>query len=173
MYTKAMPTLHLLMGLPGSGKSTLANRLQEATGAVRLSSDELRLVLFPRPTFSQTEHDVLYQILDHTTELLLKAGHDVIYDANLNRRIHRVEKYDLAKKYNAKTFLWWLSTPTDLSKRRRLDAQNHILIPSGDTPENLFDRVARVLEKPTPDEPCFKVDGTTVAHIDITSKLIK
>ncbi len=166
-----MPTLHLLMGLPGSGKSTLAKRLQEATGAVKLSSDELRLVFFPKPTFSQAEHDVLYQILDNTTEQLLKAGLDVIYDANLNRRIHRTEKYDLANKYSAKTVLWWLSTPADLSKQRRLDAQNHILIPNGDTPENLFDRVARVLEEPTADELCLTVDGTTVMDIDITGKL--
>lgn len=168
-----MATLHLLMGLPGAGKSTLARKLEEETGAIRLSSDELRLVIFPRPTFSQTEHDTLYQILDRAVEVLMQKGYDVIYDANLNRRVHRDEKYALAKKHHESVVLWWVKTPAELSRQRRLFEQNHILIPSGDTPENLFDRVARVLEKPSNDEPYIIVDGTNISDINVKDSLLK
>lgn len=165
------PTLHLLMGLPGSGKTTLAKQLQRMSGAVRLSSDDFRLLLFPEPTFSQKEHDILYKILDYNVKHLLDAGYDVIYDANLNRRIHRDEKYDLAKAHNAKTILWWVVTNPELAKQRRLNDQNHVLIPAGETPEKLFDRVAGVIETPETDELPIQIDGMHIKEQHIKSLL--
>ncbi len=154
------PTLHLLVGLPGSGKTTLANAIEKLSGAVRLSSDEYRLMLFPRPTFSQMEHDLLYAILDANVAILLQSGRDVIYDANLNRYQHRAEKYRLSDTYNASVKLWWLTTPDELSRQRRLDDQNHVLIPEGDTPEQLFERVSGVFEAPHKDEQPVCIDGS-------------
>ena len=162
-----MAILHLLMGLPGSGKSTLAKKLEHETGAIRLSSDELRLVLFPQPTFSQNEHDALYEILDKTVDTLLEKGYDVVYDANLNRRMHRDEKYALARAHHTRIVLWWVDTDREVAKDRRLSEQNHILIPDGDTPENLFERITRVLEEPDATEPCIKVDGSDIANVDV------
>lgn len=163
--------MHLLMGLPGAGKSTLAKHLQHITKAARLSSDEFRLALFPNPCFSQVEHDTLYAVLDGAVETLLKRDQDVIYDANLNRRIHRDEKYDLARKYSAKAILWYVTTPDDLARMRRLAEQNPLLIPDGETPENLFDRVASVLEQPKSDEVVVCIDGTTILEKDVRQKL--
>jgi predicted kinase len=157
-------TLHLLMGLPGSGKTTLAKLIQKQTKSVRLSSDEYRLLIFPEPSFSQKEHDSLYGIIDHNVEHLLAAGHDVIYDANLNRRKHREEKYALAKKHGAKVILWWVKTPLKLAKYRRLTEQDSTLLPAGETPENLFNRIVSVLEEPDPDEKHIEVDGTKITE---------
>ena len=156
------PTLHLLVGLPGAGKSTLARRLQEMTGAVRLSSDEFRLLLFPHPTFSQAEHDQLYDILDHNVVHLLSSGTDIIYDANLNRRKHRDEKYRIAKKYDARVVLWWVKVPQEFAKQRRVASQNHSLVPAGETPERMFERVVSVFEPPQADEPYMEVNGRNV-----------
>lgn len=167
----AKPTLHLLMGLPGSGKTTLAKHIQKITGAIRLSSDDFRLLLFPDPTFSQTEHDNLYKILDHNVEHLLEGGRDVIYDANLNRRMHRDEKYTLAKKYDANVVLWWLRTPDELSKKRRIDDQNHMLIPDGETPERMFDRIAGVFEPPQNDEDHITFDGSKITAANVKRQL--
>ena len=165
------PTLHLLMGLPGSGKTTLARHLQKITGAVRLSSDDFRLLLFPEPSFDQQEHDNLYKILDHNVEHLLIAGGSVIYDANLNRRSHRDEKYALAKKYKTNVVLWWLKTPDDLSKKRRVEDQNHTLMPDGETPGRMFDRIASVFEAPQKDEKPIVFDGTKVSAENVKQAL--
>lgn len=163
-------TLHLLMGLPGSGKTTLSNCLQEITGASRVSSDDYRLLLFREPTFSQDEHDTLYEIIDHNVEHLLQSGHSVIYDANLNRLIHRNDKYKIARKYNAKTILWWVQTPKVLAKSRRLRELNHILIPSGDDPSRMFDRVSKILEIPI-NESHIVIDGTKITAEYVASLL--
>lgn len=163
----AKPTLHLLMGLPGSGKTTLAKKLEELTGATYLSSDEYRLMLFKKPCFSQEEHDMLYATLDHNVLHLLEAGHDVIYDANLNRRHHRQEKYELAKKYSATTILWWVRTPENLAKKRRVAEQNPSLLPEGESSSRMFDRIAVVFEKPGIDEKHIIIDGTNIKVKDI------
>ncbi|MFT4532094.1 MAG: putative kinase [Candidatus Saccharimonadales bacterium] len=165
------PTLHLLMGLPGSGKTTLSKMIQDITGAKRVSSDESRLEIFDNPCFSQKEHDELYALLDHNVKHLLEDGQDVIYDANLNRRHHREEKYTLADKYDAKVVLWLLSTPGELSKKRRLSEHNHNLIPDGETPENMFDRIQNVFEPPGDDETHVNIDGSDIDIATVRSNL--
>lgn len=165
------PTLHLLMGLPGAGKTTLARVLQKLTKAARLSSDDYRLIIYPEPTFSQKEHDDLYALIDHSAEHLLAAEHDVIYDANLNRYSHRKEKYDLAKKYNANVILWWVCTPKELAKERRVKEQDKNLIPEGETSERMFDRIADILEEPGTDEKYIEVDGTKISEDEIRKLL--
>src|SRR5215207_7043841 len=96
-----MPTLYLMFGYPGAGKTTTAEAIATLTGAVHLSSDKVRLELFPRPAFSQAEHDALYKTLNLRTEELLRQGKDVVYDANLNRYQHRKEKYDICQQTGA------------------------------------------------------------------------
>jgi len=167
------PTLHLIMGLPGSGKTTLSKQIQKITKAVRLSSDEHRLLLFPEPTFSQKEHDNLYGILDHNVEHLLDSGHDVIYDANLNRCKHREEKYDLAKQHGANVLLWWVQTDQGLAKKRRISEQDHTLIPSDESPEQLFERISELIEKPSENEPYIAVDGTKITREYVKNLLSK
>jgi predicted kinase len=111
---------------------------------------------------------MLYATLDHNVLHLLEAGYDVIYDANLNRRHHRQEKYDLAKKYDAKIKLWWVKTPETLSKERRIEDQDPRLVPEGETSAKMFDRVTKIIEEPDDSETYTTVDGT-----DITSEIIK
>lgn len=165
------PTLHLLMGLPGSGKTTLGKLIEEITGSTYLSSDDYRLMLFKKPCFSQEEHDMLYATLDHNVLHLLEAGHDVIYDANLNRRHHRQEKYDLAEKYDANVKLWWVKTPEEISKKRRVEDQDPRLIPEGETSERMFDRVTKIIEEPEEDESYVSINGTGLSKSSVKEKL--
>ena len=169
--SEAKPTLYLLMGLPGSGKTTLGKHLQAITKAVRLSSDDYRLLIFPEPSFSQQEHDNLYGLIDHNAEHLLGAGLSVIYDANLNRRIHRNEKYELAKKYGAEVKLFWVQTAEELAKKRRVNEQDERLIPEGETSEKMFDRIAIVFEEPGTDEEYTAIDGTKITRDYVSSAL--
>lgn len=162
------PTLYLMMGYPGAGKTTIAGIIAELTGAVLLSSDAVRMELFPEPTFSQTEHDQLYTALDNKTLELLQTGQSVIYDANLNRRQHRQEKYDICTKTDAKPVLVWVRTAKDVSKERAVhDSRSH-LVPQDETAEAMFDRIAHIIEEPHADEPVVQIIGE-----DVTPEIVK
>ena len=161
----------MLLGLPGSGKTTTAKEIAKLTGAVHLSSDTFRLSLFETPQFTQDEHDALYKMLDYMCELLLTSGTSVVYDANLNRLIHRQEKYRLAKKLGVKTQLLWLQVHKDLARERRINTQHHGLVPSHETPHNMFERIAGVFEAPLKSEKYIALDGTKISDEYIVQKL--
>lgn len=157
-----MATLYMMFGYPGAGKTTTADAISKSTGAAHLSSDKMRLELFPAPTFSQQEHDAVYVALNSRTEQLLRAGKDVVYDANLNRLAYRKEKYDICRRIGAKPLLFWVQTAKELSKFRAVHESRQRLWPEGEDAESMFDRIADILEEPGPAEPYIAIDGTKV-----------
>jgi len=160
-----------MFGYPGAGKSTTAKVIERLTGAVRLTSDEVRIEMFPQPTFSQSEHDALYKELDKRAEKLLSEGKDVIYDANLNRRQHRKDKYDICDRANATSKLLWLQTDKTLAKERAVHESREHLWPEAEKPDQMFDRIAGIIEEPGEDEPFIAVDGTKVSPDYIRERL--
>jgi predicted kinase len=167
----AQTTLYLLCGYPGAGKTTTAKLIEELTGAIRLSSDEARLQLFPKPTFSPQEHTALYRYLDTTCSDLLKQQKSVIYDANLNRLKHRQEKYIIAQKLGVNAVLIWIKTPKELAKSRAAQNERAHLIPSGETAHQMFDRVAEAIEPPTPEESAIIIEGTNITQQQVKDAL--
>lgn len=165
------PTLYLMLGYPGAGKTTIAKIIAEQTEAILLSSDAVRLQLFPEPQFTQEEHNQLYAALDQKTIDLLESGYSVIYDANLNRYQHRQEKYDICNETNAIPMLVWVRTSKDVARERAVhDSRSH-LVPQNETPEAMFDRIADIIEEPRPDEPTIQIIGEGVTPEIIKQKL--
>lgn len=83
-----------ITGLPASGKSTIVSALKpqlEALGlAVEvLESDEVRRVITPTPTYSETERDLFYRALALTGQRLVAHGVTVVFDATASRRVYR------------------------------------------------------------------------------------
>jgi len=83
-----------ITGLPGSGKSTIARalerRLRENNVRVQvLSVDMLRKVLTPRPTYSEEERKIVYDVLAFVASLLTENSVNVLIDATGNRRSYR------------------------------------------------------------------------------------
>jgi len=162
----------MLLGNPGAGKTTVAKIIEELTGAIRLTSDEERFKRFPNPSFSHEEHTSLYNQLDQETANLLADGKSVIYDANLNRFAHRAEKYKICHQTGAKAVLVWLNTDRELSKHRSTDQQRQHLWPSGETPRDMFDRIANLIETPRPNENPIILDGTNNLTKNVVAKAL-
>ena len=83
-----------ITGLPASGKSTIVAALKsqlEAMGLVVevLESDEVRRVITPTPTYSETERDLFYRALAFTGQKLVAHGVTVVFDATASRRLYR------------------------------------------------------------------------------------
>lgn len=164
-------TLFLMMGLPGAGKTTTASIIEQLTGAIRLTSDEARFMLFDSPEFTEREHEELYNYLNDQTEHMLSAKKSVIYDANLNRYIHRQEKYQLAQKYNVDVVLCWVQTPKYVAKKRATDNSRAKLWKKSETPDAMFERVAATIEPPEKTENVIILDGTKLSKSYVQQKL--
>jgi predicted kinase len=164
-------TLYLMLGYPGAGKTTTAHVIATITGAVHLSSDKLRLELFPEPTFSETEHLRLYRELDKRTLELLLAGKSVIYDANLNRFQHRLEKYAIAKVTGSRVVLIWVQTSAAVAKQRAGDLSRAKLWRPDEQPDQMFDRLVGVFEEPSQDEEYVTMDGIIITSDYVRAQL--
>lgn len=93
-----------ITGLPGCGKSSVAEALikfllQRGIRAQLLSSDDLRKVLTPKPTYSPEERDIVYETLVYIARLLTKNDVNVVIDATGNLRRYRDNARRQIQKY--------------------------------------------------------------------------
>lgn len=80
--------------MPGSGKSAVSEALlllleKESIHVQLLSSDALRKVLTPEPTYSLKERNVVYATLVYIAKLLTQNGVNVVIDSTGNLRCYR------------------------------------------------------------------------------------
>jgi adenylylsulfate kinase len=106
-------------GLPGSGKSvisrTLIKLLEERNiHAQLLSSDALRKILTPKPSYALEERDVVYNTLVYIAVLLTQNGVNVVIDATANLRRYR----DLARDNIPQFIEVYLECPMEVCMKR-------------------------------------------------------
>ncbi|MFZ6016803.1 MAG: adenylyl-sulfate kinase [Nitrospirota bacterium] len=111
-----------ITGLPGSGKSTVADAFKNAYPEfIILRMDELRKVVTPEPTYSDSEREIVYRALVYLAKTLTELGHNVIIDATGNLRRWR----ELARQLIPQYAEVYLRCPIELCmerERQRLEA---------------------------------------------------
>ena len=145
--------LFVTMGAPGSGKSYFAERYCKEFGFACLRSDEIRKIIFPKPTYTQEEQDRLFATIDFMAGKLLASGISVVYDANFSSRAFRAKRAMLAKKYGARFCILWTKAPLELSIKRTKSRSFHPI------DEETVRSVAREIELPK-NEQVIELDGT-------------
>ncbi|MGQ9542822.1 MAG: adenylyl-sulfate kinase [Candidatus Bathyarchaeia archaeon] len=108
-----------ITGLPGSGKSVVAHRLWKTLSEMGvnsqiISSDALRRVLTPQPTYSEGEREILYNLVAYMAKMLTDNGVNVIIDATGNRRRYRARCRRMIDKF----FEVYLRCPLEVCIRR-------------------------------------------------------
>lgn len=89
-----------ITGLPGSGKSTVTDELKKTHPEfIILRMDELRKVVTPKPTYSDSERELVYRALVYLAKVLTELGHNVIIDATGNLRRWRELARQLIPRY--------------------------------------------------------------------------
>jgi predicted kinase len=156
------PTLYLFIGAPGAGKTTTAKIISEATGAVHLWADAERHKLFPEPSHSLEESNLLYSKLNQETERLLSEGQSVVFDTNFNFYADRQLLQNIARQHHANTIIIWMTTPSDIARARSVGSdqkRNGYTIHMTDAQ---FDAIIAKLEPPRENEETLKIDGSQV-----------
>jgi adenylylsulfate kinase len=89
-----------ITGLPGSGKSTTADAVKKLYPEfIILRMDEMRKIVTPAPTYSDSERDIVYRAMVYLAITLTGLGHDVVIDATGNRRKWRELARQLIPRY--------------------------------------------------------------------------
>lgn len=106
-------------GLPGSGKSVVSRALltllsQNGISVQLLSSDSLRKVLTPTPSYSLEERDVVYEMLAYIAQMLVQNRVNVLIDSTANLRRYR----DKLREKVPKFIEAYLDCPVDVCMSR-------------------------------------------------------
>jgi predicted kinase len=153
-----MIQLIAVCGLPGTGKTAYATRLSHASGAVRLSRDEIRLHVFQNPDFSASEKQAVFRMMLEVAGELLSEGKSVILEGmTFSRRRDRDAVRDLARTRGAKAIFVLCTCPEPLALERILDDANH---PASDRTAELYHEVKARFEPLGADELHIVVDTT-------------
>jgi adenylylsulfate kinase len=155
-----------LSGLPGSGKSAIAKRLRyklEDRGihAHILSTDELRKVMTPNPTYSEEEREIIYATAVYFAHILNMNGVDVIIDGTGNRKKYR----DLARNTLKRFALVYVKCPLEITIERERNRR------SNTAPQGIYEKALTGKSKTVPgvnvpfEEP---TDAVLTVHTDQT-----
>ena len=165
----------MMLGVPGAGKTSVSEYIAKLTNAVHISSDQFRKHMFDNPeNITETEHDQIYSMLDYIAVQILKSGKGVIYDANLNQYIHRLEKYRICDEVGAVPQLIWVKTDEEVARLRATEqADLHPRHrPFGNMKPQTFKRLVKQMEEPKKDENAAIISGDAIREDEI-KKVIK
>jgi predicted kinase len=161
-----------MVGYPGSGKTTTSKIIHELTGAEHLWADRERKRMFGEPAYTHQENIELYEELNNRTDELLRAGKSVIFDTNFNFYKDREHLRRIAARNGATAFVIWVKAPKDIARERATkDANRQQTRVLGDMPVEQFERMARNLQEPRPDEHAVHIDGTRITTSYIADML--
>lgn len=160
-----------MLGLPGSGKSYFASRLADEVGALCLNSDEMRLAIFK----SRKETDRIYNsddrsilnsytfgALNYAASSALCQGVSVLYDANNNTKIERLDSFNAMHDDAVIPVVVWVKTPLVLAIKRTIEReetrnQRRLTV---DLASQYINKINSEIEPPLSDEKLIKIDGT-------------
>jgi adenylylsulfate kinase len=109
-----------ITGLPGSGKSLISDEIRKKhPGFIILRMDEMRKIITPEPTYSDSERDIVYRSVVYLAKSLTEQGHDVIIDATGNLRKWRELARQLIPKYREIYLRCAVETCIERERKRR------------------------------------------------------
>jgi len=161
-----------ITGLPGSGKSTVASAVKEMVpDAVILRMDELRKIVTPEPTYSDSERECVYRSLVFTAKIINQLGHTVIIDATGNKKSWR----ELARNIIPDFLEIYLKCPLELCmKREKTRINTHA------APKNIYDKGRAGWPVPgvnipyeEPEKPALIIDTERESPEDAAEKIMR
>lgn len=122
-YVREGGSLLMMVGLPGTGKSSVVENLQKRVSCVVVSTDNIRLLMRNKPTYTAAEMMLVYEVCYSIIEARLKQGQRVVFDASNYLAARREHLKKLAQRAGAPVAVCYVQAAQDVI-RERLQQRN-------------------------------------------------
>lgn len=117
-YIREGGSLLMMVGLPGTGKSSVVENLQKNISCVVVSTDNIRLLMRNKPTYTAAEMMLVYEVCYSIIESRLKQGQRVIFDASNYLAARRTHLRILAQRVGAPVAVTYVQAAQDVIRDR-------------------------------------------------------
>ena len=152
---KRKPIVYLICGFIGAGKTTFAKKLEEKTGAVRITKDEWSIRFIGNdPTidgYEEWDHKIC-GLSRHVAFQLAEKGIDVIMDEGFWEKDTRAEMKRRIEAIGAKEVLYYLDTPIETIRERVVRRNNNLTKESFKISREMLDTYLMDWQPPGEDE---------------------
>lgn len=108
----------IVFGLPGSGKSYFASRLATALGVKYASSDEFRLRMFSRRSYTREEKESVYEALLEAMTFAIERKESIVLDATFGQASIRASFEAVARRFQTPLYYIEITAPDNLIRQR-------------------------------------------------------
>ncbi|HZU68787.1 MAG TPA: ATP-binding protein [Ktedonobacteraceae bacterium] len=152
---KRKPIVYLICGFIGAGKTTFAKKLEEKTGAVRITKDEWSISLIGNdPTidgYAEWDTKIIGLSRDFAFYLAEK-GIDVIIDEGFWAKEQRDEMRRRTTTVGAQAVLYYVETPIETIRERVVGRNNTLTKDSFQISREMLDTYLMYWQPPREDE---------------------
>ena len=152
---KRESVVYLICGFIGAGKTTFAKKLEEETGAVRITKDEWSIRLIGNdPTidgYAQWDQKIIGLSRDFAFYLAEK-GIDVIMDEGFWAKEEREELKRRIHAVGVKAVMYYVETPIEMIWERVAGRNNFLTKDSFKISREMLDNYLRYWQPPSEDE---------------------
>lgn len=151
-------TIYLICGFIGAGKTTFAKKLEEKTGAVRITKDEWSIRLIGNdPTiegYAQWDSKIIGLSRDFAFYLAEK-GIDIILDEGFWERETRDVMRKRADAIGASVVMYYLDTPIETIRKRVLERNSNLTKESFEISNEMLEGYLKYWEAPSEEDEEF------------------
>jgi predicted kinase len=152
---KRKPIVYLICGFIGAGKTTFAKKLEEKTGAVRITKDEWSIHFIGNdPTIDgYAEWDTkIIELSRDFAFYLAEKGIDVIMDEGFWEKETRDEMRRRIAAIGAKAVMYYVDTPIETIRDRVVERNKNLTKDSFKVSRELLDNYLMGWQPPSEDE---------------------
>ena len=152
---KRKPIVYLICGFIGAGKTTFAKKLEEKTGAVRITKDEWSICLIGNdPTIDGYEEwdTKIIELSRDVAFQLAEKGIDVIIDEGFWAKEQRDELRRKIDAIGAKAVMYYVETPIETIRDRVVERNNNLTKDSFKISREMLDNYLMYWQPPSEDE---------------------
>jgi predicted kinase len=152
---KRKPIVYLICGFIGAGKTTFAKKLEEKTGAVRITKDEWSIRLIGNDPTIDGYEEWDRKIIGLSRDIafyLAEKGIDVIMDEGFWAKEERDELRRKIDAIGAKAVMYYVETPIETIRERVVGRNNNITKESFKISREMLNNYLKYWQPPSDDE---------------------